>query len=260
MESSIHDSSDNIVNSNFFDEFIKQENQELTKSCPYCDIILPISEFQDHLLCHEIEIEENYNNNNNFSDYNLNNLTNNTNNETETENSNESGNDNESENETEQKNNQINNFGKAITNFFGRIKERVKEGISEIIKKKRSEENESEDNEENSQNSFDEDNINDNLNIILNNPNNNNNNQNDPEEIIKVIPTSTVGDKINKDNYRCVICLSDFVKGEQVSTLPCLHIFHSGCIENWMKNELWCPICKHEISINAFNPDFLEDM
>ena len=53
----------------------------------------------------------------------------------------------------------------------------------------------------------------------------------DYKEILKYIPTSTVKGIIkSSDNNKCVICLSDFQVGEKISTLPCLHIYHSNCI------------------------------
>jgi hypothetical protein len=37
-----------------------------------------------------------------------------------------------------------------------------------------------------------------------------------------------------KEN-ECSICLTQFVEGEQISILPCLHKFHKTCITNWLK-------------------------
>ena len=77
-------------------------------------------------------------------------------------------------------------------------------------------------------------------------------NKDDYKEILKYIPTSTVKEiKKTSDNNKCVICLSDFQVGEQESTLPCLHIFHSNCIEKWIIENKTCPICKYDISLNS---------
>jgi hypothetical protein len=44
----------------------------------------------------------------------------------------------------------------------------------------------------------------------------------------------------------CPICLDDFVHNEtQVRELPCAHIFHPECIDNFLKdNSSLCPMCK----------------
>jgi len=41
----------------------------------------------------------------------------------------------------------------------------------------------------------------------------------------------------------CVVCLSEYEIGEQVTMLPCLHYFHTQCIINWLTNSsLNCPV------------------
>lgn len=45
-------------------------------------------------------------------------------------------------------------------------------------------------------------------------------------------------------NY-CVICLENFVDGESCRLFPvCYHIFHSVCIDQWLKEHLTCPVCR----------------
>lgn len=34
---------------------------------------------------------------------------------------------------------------------------------------------------------------------------------------------------------RCNICLCDYVNGETLRTLPCLHSYHRDCIDHWLK-------------------------
>lgn len=77
--------------------------------------------------------------------------------------------------------------------------------------------------------------------------------QNDTQEILRYIPTSIVKEqkKSTDNNNKCVICLSEFQVGEKESTLPCLHIFHSECIEKWISEEKWCPVCKFDISLQS---------
>ena len=47
----------------------------------------------------------------------------------------------------------------------------------------------------------------------------------------------------------CAICVDDFVADEMVRVLPCNHIFHSQCIDEWLTNHSsLCPLCKKEVS------------
>ena len=41
-----------------------------------------------------------------------------------------------------------------------------------------------------------------------------------------------VGDKEGGD---CRVCLVDFAGGDRLKTLPCCHIYHVECIDEWLK-------------------------
>uniref|UniRef100_A0A183C4R0 RING-type domain-containing protein n=1 Tax=Globodera pallida TaxID=36090 RepID=A0A183C4R0_GLOPA len=46
----------------------------------------------------------------------------------------------------------------------------------------------------------------------------------------------------------CAVCLGNFEAGDKVRPLPpCEHIFHTECIELWLKNHNNCPLCRAEI-------------
>ena len=45
----------------------------------------------------------------------------------------------------------------------------------------------------------------------------------------------TSGSKDAKDNNRCVVCLVDFEEKQLVRVLPCLHEYHTRCIDKWLK-------------------------
>ncbi|CAK0833230.1 unnamed protein product, partial [Prorocentrum cordatum] len=34
---------------------------------------------------------------------------------------------------------------------------------------------------------------------------------------------------------QCMVCLSDFEAGDQVRRLPCGHVFHAPCIDEWLR-------------------------
>jgi hypothetical protein len=74
----------------------------------------------------------------------------------------------------------------------------------------------------------------------------------DYETIIKFLPIWEITENKKRDNNNnCVVCLYEFKIGERISTLPCLHVFHCDCINNWLKNELTCPVCKFEVTLSS---------
>jgi len=47
---------------------------------------------------------------------------------------------------------------------------------------------------------------------------------------------------------QCVICCADFEAGEALSKLPgCGHLFHDGCILEWLQRAANCPICRSSL-------------
>ena len=42
----------------------------------------------------------------------------------------------------------------------------------------------------------------------------------------------------------CPICLSDYLEDEEVMRLPCKHLFHSKCIQEWLELSQLCAICR----------------
>lgn len=54
---------------------------------------------------------------------------------------------------------------------------------------------------------------------------------------------STAADEVEK----CAICLGEYEEGEEVKTLPCFHVFHTECVDRWLKVNKICPFCKQSI-------------
>lgn len=46
---------------------------------------------------------------------------------------------------------------------------------------------------------------------------------------------------------RCVICMSDFAMGDPIRFLPCMHIYHKDCIEDWLVRSFTCPSCMEPV-------------
>jgi len=51
----------------------------------------------------------------------------------------------------------------------------------------------------------------------------------------------------NNSQAQCMVCLSDFADGEDVRRLPCGHVFHAPCIDEWLRRCTDCPICKANV-------------
>lgn len=50
------------------------------------------------------------------------------------------------------------------------------------------------------------------------------------------------------DREQCTICLMDFENGVDIRTLPCNHIFHMECVDQWLKSSNKCPVCRIEVN------------
>eukprot|EP00741_Cyanophora_paradoxa_P019595 tig00021133_g18916.t1 len=51
-------------------------------------------------------------------------------------------------------------------------------------------------------------------------------------------------ESVEEDRKRCPVCCEDYSVGATVRTLPCLHFYHSECIDRWLGDHRDCPICK----------------
>lgn len=45
----------------------------------------------------------------------------------------------------------------------------------------------------------------------------------------------------------CMVCLCEFQIADSCRQLPCKHVFHRGCIDEWLQRCTDCPICKANI-------------
>lgn len=73
--------------------------------------------------------------------------------------------------------------------------------------------------------------------------------ENLPQYLYEKIETTKDGKKLEEEE-QCSICLMEFKSGETIRTLPCIHNFHKDCIDQWLKREKYCPLCKGEIVFN----------
>ncbi|KAL9229606.1 hypothetical protein vseg_005056 [Gypsophila vaccaria] len=54
------------------------------------------------------------------------------------------------------------------------------------------------------------------------------------------------GEASRSEDEMCCVCLSRLIKeGEDVRVLPCLHHFHSACVNRWLTMpRKTCPVCR----------------
>ncbi|KAJ8936445.1 hypothetical protein NQ314_012307 [Rhamnusium bicolor] len=46
-----------------------------------------------------------------------------------------------------------------------------------------------------------------------------------------------------KKARECVICMGEFLVGDALRYLPCMHTYHMTCIDDWLMRSLTCPSC-----------------
>ena len=59
--------------------------------------------------------------------------------------------------------------------------------------------------------------------------------------------------KLDQDKKECTICLEDFKNGDKTTVLPCIHLYHTSCIKNWFRTHNDCPICKFKLTRENIN-------
>ena len=71
-----------------------------------------------------------------------------------------------------------------------------------------------------------------------------------PHEI-EMLPETVLGSDFT--DYECSVCLEPMVKGETIRTLPCFHRLHKDCIDPWLRNKKFCPVCRASVSMEDDN-------
>lgn len=59
-----------------------------------------------------------------------------------------------------------------------------------------------------------------------------------PEEVLTETATAS-----------CAICLADMIEGESCRRLPCLHMFHQECLDNWLSRKQKCPLDNLDLQV-----------
>ncbi|XWS49949.1 hypothetical protein CRYUN_Cryun12cG0046500 [Craigia yunnanensis] len=55
------------------------------------------------------------------------------------------------------------------------------------------------------------------------------------------------------ETLHCLVCLEELSIEKEARRLPCSHIYHAGCIIEWLKNSNMCPLCRHKLPVVDFD-------
>lgn len=58
------------------------------------------------------------------------------------------------------------------------------------------------------------------------------------------LPRETYNEGNHKQLVECELCLVDYVSGDELLRLPCMHFFHTSCVMPWLQKSYTCPICQ----------------
>ncbi|CAD8186247.1 unnamed protein product [Paramecium octaurelia] len=53
--------------------------------------------------------------------------------------------------------------------------------------------------------------------------------------------------QLDQEFKSCGICFMNYLKGEDLVLLPCIHRFHVKCMSKWLIEQSTCPICKIDV-------------
>lgn len=66
-------------------------------------------------------------------------------------------------------------------------------------------------------------------------------------DAIKTLPRVTITQEHVDKKRDCSVCMDMFVIDAEAKELPCEHIFHPDCIDQWLKLHNTCPICRTKV-------------
>ncbi|BAH93004.1 E3 ubiquitin-protein ligase EL5-like [Oryza sativa Japonica Group] len=53
-----------------------------------------------------------------------------------------------------------------------------------------------------------------------------------------------------EEERECAVCLAVMADGEAARRLPrCMHVFHRGCVDVWLREHSTCPVCRAEVVV-----------
>jgi len=68
------------------------------------------------------------------------------------------------------------------------------------------------------------------------------------EDVLNRISERRRFDCSSDEPGRCAVCLEDYEDQGWIRTLPCHHLFHSICVDKWLRQSAQCPTCKAKVA------------
>jgi hypothetical protein len=64
----------------------------------------------------------------------------------------------------------------------------------------------------------------------------------------QIAENTTLGNLVSDTEHTCAICQETLAPEQEGRKLnACSHWFHRGCIDTWLKTNVHCPVCRHDI-------------
>ncbi|KAJ3118547.1 hypothetical protein HK098_005903 [Nowakowskiella sp. JEL0407] len=67
------------------------------------------------------------------------------------------------------------------------------------------------------------------------------------EEMINKLPSISITHEMLDRKADCTVCQDEFTQDSSALELPCHHIFHTDCIQQWLKMNGSCPVCRFSL-------------
>ena len=65
--------------------------------------------------------------------------------------------------------------------------------------------------------------------------------------LIERLPVTTYTqaalDNLGADERECPICMVEYEVDDEIRFLPCMHVYHTKCVDDWLQRNLSCPVC-----------------
>uniref|UniRef100_A0A0R3RVK6 RING-type domain-containing protein n=1 Tax=Elaeophora elaphi TaxID=1147741 RepID=A0A0R3RVK6_9BILA len=65
--------------------------------------------------------------------------------------------------------------------------------------------------------------------------------------LLEQIPADTYKKEGKMRDIECPICMVDFVDGDPIRYLPCMHCYHKNCVDDWLMRSFSCPSCMEPV-------------